>query len=205
VDTVDDGEAIERARRGDRTALGELLEIYRPQLLLMVDLRLDDALRRRLDPADVVQDAWIEVIRRFSEWCAQSRIPFRVWVRLTAKQALLNANRRHAAATMRTTHREARMEIEAASVSAIRLAESFVASATTPTQAARRAELRTRVLEAFEELDETEREIVAMRHFEGLSNREAAAELAIEAAAASKRFTRALLLLRSRLGSLEAT
>ena len=88
------------------------------------------------------------------------------------------------------------------SVSAASVADLFVESATSPTQAAQREELRARVLEALEELDEVDREIVALRHFEGLSNEDAAAELGIEPPAASKRFVRALVRLRPALQSL---
>src|SRR5262249_27263536 len=88
------------------------------------------------------------------------------------------------------------------SVSAANAADAFIASATTPTQAVQREEVRARVLAVLEELDEVDREIVALRHFEGLSNREAATELGIEPAAASKRFARALVRLRPALQAL---
>jgi len=88
-------------------------------------------------------------------------------------------------------------------MSAANAADRFVASATSPSQGAHREELRARVLAALEELDELDREIVALRHFEGLSNEEAAAELSIEPAAASKRFVRALLRLKPALEGLE--
>jgi RNA polymerase sigma-70 factor (ECF subfamily) len=56
----------------------------------------------------------------------------------------------------------------------------------------------------LEELDDLDREIVALRHFEDLTNDEAAAELAITPAAASKRFVRALVKLKPALESLGA-
>jgi RNA polymerase sigma-70 factor (ECF subfamily) len=87
-------------------------------------------------------------------------------------------------------------------ITAIGAADAFVASATSPTQAVRREELRARVLAALDELDDIDREIVALRQLEGLSNKEAAAELAIEPAAASKRFMSALVRLRPMLQSL---
>ncbi len=59
-----------RARLGDERALSELFETHRPRLVRMVELRLDASLRRRLDPADVVQESWLEVARRFPQWCA---------------------------------------------------------------------------------------------------------------------------------------
>ncbi|SRR5260221_14616571 len=191
-----------RARLGDERALSELFEIHRPRLVPMAELRLDPSLRRRLDAADVVQESWLEIARRFSQWWAQDALPFHVWVRLVTSQTLAHAHRRHLAAHMRDALREAPSPESRPSVSAANAADAFVASATTPTQAVQREEVRPRVLAALEELDDVDREIVALRHFEGLSNEEAAAELAIEPAAASKRFVRALVRLRPALQSL---
>lgn len=185
-----------RARQGDREALTALFAAHHPRLVRLVELRLDASLRRRLDPADVVQEAWMEVARRFSQWCADADMPIHVWLRLITGQALATAQRRNLGAHMRDAMREVAAPETRASVSSANAADLFIASATSPTQAVQREELRARVLAALEDLDEMDREIVALRHFEGLSNEEAAAELAIEPAAASKRFVRALIRLR---------
>jgi RNA polymerase sigma-70 factor (ECF subfamily) len=201
--TTDPFEAqLARARLGDQSALSDLFETFRPRLVRMVTLRLDASLRRRLDPADVVQEAWLEVARRFPVWREKKEPPFHVWLRLVTGQTLAQAHRRHLAAHMRDALREVPSPESRPSVSAASAADAFVASATTPTQAVQREEVRARVLAALEDLDEVDREIVALRHFEGLSNEEAAAELAIEPAAASKRFTRALVRLRPALQTL---
>jgi RNA polymerase sigma-70 factor (ECF subfamily) len=123
---------------------------------------------------------------------------------LIASQSLAQVRRRHLGAHMRDALREVPVPESRPSISAARVAEAFIASATSPTQAAAREELRARVLAAFEDLDEIDREIVALRHFEDLSNEEAAAELSIEPTAASKRFLRALVHLRPVLQSLAA-
>jgi len=202
MDTDLSDRLVERARQGDEAVLSQLFDLYQPVLVRMVDLRLDATLRRRLDPADVVQEAWVDVVERFSSWRAQDALPFRVWLRLTTGQALARAQRRHLAARMRDAGRDSPMLESRPSISAACVADAFVAGSTSPTQAAQREERRSRVLAALEELEELDREIVALRHFEGLSNEEAAAELSIEPAAASKRFVRALLRLRPALQSL---
>jgi len=191
-----------RARRGDGTALAPLFETFRPRLVRMVTLRLDPSLKRRVDPADVLQEAWLEVARRFPRWVEEAKLPFHVWLRLVAGQTLAQVHRRHLAAHMRDALREAPSLESRVSVSTASAADAFVASATSPTQAVAREEVRTRVLAALEGLDDVDREILALRHFEGLSNEEAAAELSIEPAAASKRFTRALLRLKPALEGL---
>ncbi len=99
--------------------------------------------------------------------------------------------------------RDARHEVSPqpgrSGISAGNAADAFAASITSPSQAAQREELRAGVLAALGELDELDREVVALRHFEGLSNEEVAAELSITPEAASKRFLRALLRLRPAL------
>lgn len=197
-----ENELESRVRSGDEHTLSEHFERQRPRLVRMVELRLDPSLRPRLDPADVVQESWLEVARRFPQWRQNDSLPFQVWLRLVTGQTLAKAHRRHLAAHLRDAMKEAPAAESRLSVSAPSFADAFVASATTPTQAVQREELRARVLAALQELDEVDREIVALRHFEGLSNEEAAAELGIEPAAASKRFTRALLRLRPALGNL---
>jgi len=193
---------LARARRGDETALAELFRAHEPRLLRMVELRLDKSLRSRMDPADVVQDAWVEVVRRFDEWCRQDRLPLHVWLRLITGQSLALAQRRHLSAHMRDALRDVPQRAGRAGLSTATVADAFVDSATSPSQFVAREELRARVRAAIEDLDEIDREIVAMRHFEGLTNEETAAELDIEPSAASMRFLRALVRLRPALKGL---
>jgi len=202
TDDFDRNQCLVRARDGDRAALLTLFAHEEPRIRRMVELRMDSSLRRRIDPADVVQEAWIDAAARFEGWCERTSLPFPVWLRLVAAEALARVHRQHLGAHMRDAQREVRIDSRP-SVRVDALAAAFVASQTTPTQAVRREEVRTRVLDALSELDELDREIVALRHFEGLTNEEAAAELAIEPAAASKRFLRALVRLRPTLKALD--
>lgn len=201
-DDVERNELLERVRAGDRDALLALFAREEPRIQRMFELRLEPALRRRIDSADVLQETWIDVASRFESWRAQTALPFHVWLRLVAAEALARVHRRHLGTHKRDALREVPGDSRP-SISAAAFADAFVTSQTTPTQAVRREEVRSRVLDALADLDELDREIVALRHFEGLSNEDAAAELAIEPAAASKRFVRALLRLRPALKVLE--
>jgi RNA polymerase sigma-70 factor (ECF subfamily) len=202
MDAGREAELIARARRGDQPALSELFQSHHAHLVRMVTLRLAVDLQRRLDPVDVVQDAWLEVVQRFGDWRSREDVPFRVWLRLTTRQALAKAERRHLGTDKRSAKHEEQAYLSRTNVSAIGMADAFAASATSPTQRASRDELRAHVLAALESLDEIDREIVALRHFEELSNDDAAAELSIEPEAAKKRFARALVRLRPHLESL---
>ena len=64
-----------------------------------------------------------------------------------------------------------------------------------------RGERKERIEEALEKMDPMDREVLALRHFEQLSNVEAAQELGINTAAASKRYVRALRRLKEILGN----
>ncbi|MCE9593983.1 MAG: sigma-70 family RNA polymerase sigma factor [Planctomycetes bacterium] len=196
-------ERLLRVAAGDRDALAQVLRELEPRLVRMVDLRLEPALRRRVEPRDVVQDALLEATRRFDEWLAASTYPLHVWLRLLTGQALVVARRTHLGTQKRDAARERGAADERPNVSTASVAEFFAASQTSPSQAATREEARAIVLGALDELDELDREVLVLRQFEELSNEEAAAELGIEPAAASKRFSRALQRLRPALRALE--
>ena len=82
------------------------------------------------------------------------------------------------------------------------LAAQLLGRLTTPSQAAIRAERKIRLQEALNSLDPIDREVLALRHFEELTNAEAAAVLGLDKSAASKRYIRALVRLKDILASL---
>lgn len=190
---------IERACRGEPAAVSALLTDLRPGLLRFFELRLDRALGRRLEPEDLVQQTLLEAARRLPEWCRGRSYPLNTWLRLMARQALGEALRRHLGAGRRDARREEAPGARGSDPSS--LADWVVRSQTTPSQEARRNELRERVRQALEALPDLDREILVLRHFEALSNADAACELDIDPAAASKRFARALGRLRPLLGA----
>jgi RNA polymerase sigma-70 factor (ECF subfamily) len=197
-------QCLARARSGDAEALSQVLAEFAPRLERMVLLRMDARHARQFDAADVVQDALVEATRRFDEWRAQADFPLHVWLRLLTAQCLARAHRRlHQ--EKRDVARELPESAAAQCVSAAGAAEWWVSTHTSPTQAARRNELRDGVRAALDQLDELDREVLTLRLFEQLTNEEAAAELGVEPAAASKRFARALQRVRPALAALEAS
>jgi RNA polymerase sigma-70 factor (ECF subfamily) len=107
----------------------------------------------------------------------------------------------HLDAQQRDAGREVRLNLGAeADVSSAVLAACLLGPAERPSEEAARAELRERLQALLEQLSADDREVLALRHFEQLSTNETAAVLSISAAAAGKRYVRALTRLRKLLG-----
>ena len=81
------------------------------------------------------------------------------------------------------------------------LAAQLMGRLTAPLQAVIRAEMKLRLQNALNEMEPMDREVLAMRHFEQLSNAETAAALGISSTGASSRYVRALRRLKEILGS----
>jgi RNA polymerase sigma-70 factor (ECF subfamily) len=186
---------LQRASGGDPRAVEELLACYRTYLHQFITLRLDPKVRSRVDPSDVVQEAQLEAVRRLPDYLRQPDIPFRLWLRQLAFDRVLKVRRHHVQAARRAIGREVHLPEE----SSYLLAQQLVASGPTPSQQLGKREQLRRVREAIEQLPEADREVLLLRHFEGLSNQEAAYLLGIEPAAASQRHGRAMLRLHKLL------
>jgi len=193
---------IEQVLRGDQRALGELLGRHRERLRRMVVLRLDRRLQGRVDPSDVIQEACLDAARRLPEYQQNPTMPFFVWLRFLVGQRLVDEHRRHLGAAARDVGREISLYRGALpETSSAALAAHLLGRLTTPSQAAVRAERKIRLQDALNSLDPIDREVLALRHFEELSNAEAAAVLGLDKSAASKRYARALIRLKDTLAS----
>ena len=191
-------ELLRRARAGDEAALAALFVHYRDRLRKMVRLRLDRRLSGRIDTSDVLQDAYLDVARRFPEYAAAPAVPFYIWLRALTGQRLIDLHRHHLGAEMRDAGREVSLYRGALpTASSASLAQQLLAGLTSPTQAAIREEMQLRLQEALNSMDAIDREVVVLRHFEELSNAEAAEVLGIDAPAASKRYIRAIRRLKA--------
>jgi RNA polymerase sigma-70 factor (ECF subfamily) len=194
---------LHRASQGDQQALGELLSRYRDRLRLMVRLRLDRRLQGRIDSSDVIQEAYLEAAERFRDYARNPDMPFYLWLRFLTAQKLLVLHRQHLGAKSRDAAREVSLYRGALpEASSAVLAAQLVGHRTTPSQAAMRAEMQIRLQEALNSMDPIDREVLALRHFEQLTNGETARVLGLRESAASQRYARALLRLKEILTSL---
>src|SRR5947199_9168250 len=97
---------LERARAGDRRAVGELLERHRERLHRMVEMRLDWRVQGRLDASDVLQEAFVEVAERVEEYFRDPKLPLFLWLRLVVGQRLGTLHRQHLGTHMRDARPE---------------------------------------------------------------------------------------------------
>jgi RNA polymerase sigma-70 factor (ECF subfamily) len=193
-------ELLDRAKQGEAGAVERLLEVHRDPLRRMIGLRLDPALAGRVDASDIVQDVMLEVSQRLADYLRNPAMPFHLWVRHIAKDHMIDAHRRHRQAQRRSLDREQPIVPAAlADQSSLELAGQFLDRELTPATAAVRHELQRRMEQAVAGLDEDDREIILMRHYEQLSNQEVAAALGLTEAAASMRHLRAVRRLRAAL------
>ena len=182
---------------GDGEALASVFSIYRDRLRRMVELRMDVRLRGRVSPSDILQESYLGALQRLPHYQASSDVPIFVWLRSVTMQRLIDVHRRHVGGQARDARREIRLgDVEALEAGSGHIAELF-ANNTSPSLAARRGEIMALVRDALEQLDPIDREVLVLRHFEQMSNHEAAASLCIKPAAASKRYVRAVERLRS--------
>jgi RNA polymerase sigma-70 factor (ECF subfamily) len=204
-DAAETQNLLHRVAQADASATDQLWERYRPALRRMIDLRLDQAVSRRVDASDVVQEVLLKANQRLGEYLRDPVLPFHLWLRAIARDRVIDAHRRHRVSAKRTVDRERGLYVgqggaELAECSSLDLAAKLRDSALTPAAEALRRELENRFHDALLCLEDDDREIILLRHFEQVSNGEAAQALGLSEAAAGMRHLRALRRLRTVLG-----
>ena len=186
---------LERLRGGDQDALGELFARHRDRLRRMIELRLDPRLAGRVAASDVLQEAYIDALKRVEHYFAKPGQPFFGWLRLVVGQRIADVHREHLA-QKRNAGQDVSIHPGGAGADSACLAACLLGHLTSPSHAASRNEAFARLEAALDQMDPVDREVLALRHFEELGNAEAAALLGIQPPAASKRYVRALARLK---------
>jgi RNA polymerase sigma-70 factor (ECF subfamily) len=184
-------------RLGEPRALAALFEYYAPRLRNMVRLRMGPSLRHRLDVSDVLQEAYLDAARKVGGYVREPKVVFYVWLRGVVEERLMILQRRHLGAKCRAVTREMPLPAESSAL----LARQLLARGSTPSQKLIKQELQRRVQQALSELDADDREVILLRHFEGMSNMEVAQALGIGQSGSTMRYGRALRRLKEILGA----
>ncbi|NNJ27734.1 sigma-70 family RNA polymerase sigma factor [Alienimonas chondri] len=189
----------EGAARTD--ARNDLMDRHRRSLERLVRMRLDRQVQRRVDASDVVQDVLMEAHKRLDTFLADGSMPFHLWLRQLARDRIIDMHRRHRAAAKRSVDREQSLQGRPGDDdSGAALAAQLKDAELTPAAATIRKELEQKFVAALDELNEDDRDLLLMRHIEGLGNSEVAQALGLSQPAAGMRHLRALRRLRKVLG-----
>lgn len=193
-------ELLADAQQGDDEAVNQLLERHRGAVQRMIALRLDQKIRRRVDVSDVVQDVMIEANRRLATYLADPPMPFHLWLRHIARDRVIDAHRRHRGSAKRNIDREQPMVGQVGGDrSTLDLVAQLRDQQLTPAAAVAQHEMAQCVESAISQLNEQDAEIILIRHYEQLTNQEAATVLELSEAAAGMRYLRAIRRLRELL------
>lgn len=182
---------------------------HQDRLWRMVRFRMDPVLAARLDPDDVLQEAWLAAAQRIDHFLEQTSMSLFVWLRLMVGQTLIDIQRRHLGAKMRDAYREQSLhqprlpgQNDLTQNTSVSLARRLIGNYTSPSGVAVRHEQAEQIRSAIHEMDPIDREVLALRHFEELSNTETAEALQIQPKAASIRYVRAMRRLKDILETL---
>jgi RNA polymerase sigma-70 factor (ECF subfamily) len=182
-------------RRVEEGQLGPLLESYRNRLRRMVEVRMHPRLKNRVDASDVLQEAFLEVSCRLSEYQARPEAPFFLWVRRITGDKLSDLHRHHLGAQKRDAQREGLGT--GPEVNTISLSKLLLDTGPSPSEAQSRNEELERFRATLDRMDEGPREALTLRHFEHATNQEVAQILGVSNATASRYYMRALQGVRS--------
>ncbi len=158
-------------------------------------------MRARLDASDVLQETYLELARRLPKYVQEPTIPFFIWLRMIAGNCLTRAHQKH----LDTKKRNAKLEVSIASdqvpgVSTVLLASQLAGNFTSVDRGMLNADLQRKFEETLNSMSSSDREILALRHFEELSTEECAHILGMTRSGVLKRHTRALRRLRDAIG-----
>ena len=196
---LDDRDLLQLAADGDSVAMNTLFDRHRTRLKRCVKLRQVAGTRRRFDSSDVLQEAYIEVARRLGRQGEPKidSVPVFVFLRGLVLEKLIELSRRHVRAQRRAVGRE--LPIQPTDAHSAVLARQVIDCCTTPMHRAEKEEMFRSLAKALDELNDVDCQLLLLRHFEQMTNREAAAVMQMNPATASSRYYRALVTLRQKL------
>ena len=176
---------------GGQTSFASLFSNYGARLERIINFRLDPRIRGRIDAADVLQEAYLEASTRLPSFLDSANVSFFVWLRQQTLQTLVDVHRRQF-----RQKRDVNREIHFASTgpsdgTSVSISQFLIGQLTSPSEVAVKAEEIQWLQEALNSMNEVDREVLALRHFEQLSNTQVAEVLGLTPTAASNRYLRA--------------
>ncbi len=178
---------LTKLEAGGVDELTSLFMHQRPGLRRLISMRLDPRLHARVDASDIVQETFVRACKALPSYLESPVIHPVVWLRLIGKRLVAEVHRRHFR-DKRSPEHELGYDIEGNS----HLINQFADSIQSAGSAAEKHELISRLHHLLQNMPIHDREILEMRHVEGVSLQEAAQQLSIPYETAKKRYQRAL-------------
>ena len=200
-DNPDPERMIAEARRGDSGTLGQLLELYRRYLAILARVQIGRRLQAKIDPADLVQETFLQAHRMFAQFQGTTEGEFMSWLRQILVSKLANLVRHYA-----TRARDVRLERDLASEldrSSHAMDRGLMTSTSSPSQRAARREQAVILADALEQLPNDYREVMILHHLEGLTFPDVARRMGRTVNSVEKLWARGLVRLRELLGGAE--
>jgi RNA polymerase sigma-70 factor (ECF subfamily) len=198
--TVDPEHLLQEARAGDSATLGQLLELYRRYLALLARVQIGQRLQGKVDASDIVQETFLEAHKNFGRFRGASEGEFVGWLRQILAANLADLLRRY----LGTQGRDVRLEREiqdAFDRSSVLLDRGLVAQQSSPSQQAARREQSVLLADALEQLPDDYRDVLVLRHLEGLTFPEVARRMGRSLDSVEKLWMRGLVRLRQLMGA----
>jgi RNA polymerase sigma-70 factor (ECF subfamily) len=199
---TDPGQMIQEAKKGGDAVLGSLLELYRNYLRLLARIEIGRRLQGKLDASDLVQETFLEAHRNFARFQGTEEPQFVSWLRQILAARVANLVRHY----FGTQGRNVRLEQELAAEldnSSRMLGREMAASLASPSQQAVEREQAVLLADALELLPVDYRDVIILRHLEGLTFPEVARRMERTQDSVEKLWLRALARLRKAFGGLE--
>src|SRR5262245_32587547 len=200
--TINAESLLAEALNGRKEYLGRLLQLYSNYLIILARTQLDERIRARVSPSDIVQETLLEAHRDFGGFRGRSATEFLAWLRQILVHNLARVVERHVIAEKRDVRREVAMDNISASLerSAMRLAHVLADDAASPSPVAVHGEHLRVLADSLTELPDDYRDVIVLRHMEGLSFKEIGERMDKTEGAVRMLWLRAMDRLRSLLG-----
>jgi RNA polymerase sigma-70 factor (ECF subfamily) len=186
---------LDQARKGDEQALGQLLESHRSYLTVLARVQIGRRLQGKVDAADVVQDAFLGAYRDFDNFRGTTEPEFLAWLRQVLAYVLANLVRHYQGTQRRDIRLERQLAVEL-DQSSHALDRGLIAAQSSPSQQVIRREQSVLLADALAQLPEEWRDVLILRHLEGLTFPEVAERLGRTLDSVKKQWPRALAKLR---------
>lgn len=169
----DSQEVLDRAKKGDEVAKGELLNRFRPYLNVIAQRLLDERLQGRLDFGDVVQTTFLEASRDFGSFRGETVESLLAWLRNILRNNVSTIHQQHLAAQKRSARKELNLRVKSESGdSSLGMADIVPSDSSSPSQRMMRDEAAVVLANCLEQLPDTQRDAIRMRYLEGMSLKE---------------------------------